>query len=415
MFISVSNNGDRYSFVIGDRPTDDPNTFFQSLYDFDLVDNLKSDYSSYAEAHSNGLRLIKHMPSSIMAKKAVFEENTDKDSPEERVVSHFGQQVSLIGSRIPDILSADEKERQEQAGSIIREMEEAEKSIQGVLKIVEEKTNSELLEDLLSSIKEMKSKVSQYVPAKPEAKPNSEDEEISVDDIPDSSDPALAPPPPPSIQASKDHSETLLAFGTAAAKSLIATHKTAHVRLVEKDDVTDSYFVHIADSNGDVCCMKFNNNVLLTSLIPSTRVAMVHPYHSSTFMERYWEPITMAVGHYLIANKDILISHSDENSSRRRFAGSNISDGTKHIVTISTENGSWWIKDSQESVIKTAATQAPSAIGTNVRCIRKNLPTYYGRTGMVVNVIPRADTCDVVVDFGRGLGTLVLENSEVQA
>lgn len=411
MFISVSKNGDRFSFVVGDSPGDDPDTFFQSSYDFDLVDNLKSDYSSYAEAHSNGLRLIKNMPSSIMARKAVFEENTDKSSPEDRVVSHFGQQVSLIGSRVPDVISAEEgKDRQDQATALISEMDATENSIKGVLKIVEEKTNSELLEDLISSINDMKSKISKYAPSKPESKPNPEDDEITVDDIPDSSDPSIA-----ATQASLDHSETLLAFGTSAAKSLIATHSTAHVRLIEKDDITDSYFIHIADKNGDVCTMKFNSNVLLTNLSPSTRVAMIHPYHSITFMERYWEPVTMAVGHYLISGKDILISHNEDNSSRRRFSGSDIHNGTKHIISISTDHGSWWMKDSQESVIKTASAQAPAAIGTNVRCIRKNLPTYYGRTGMVVNVIPRADRCDVVVDFGRGLGTLVLDNSEVKS
>ena len=402
MFISVSNNDGRYSFIVGDKPEDDPRSFFQSLYDFDLVDSLKSDYNTYAEAHSSGLRLIKNMPSSIMSKKAVFEENTSKTSPEDRVVSHFSQQVNLMGSRIPDIESSENEDRQEQAASLLKEMKAAEDSIKGVLKMVEEKTNTELLEDLLSSIADMKGRMSKYAPVEQAPEGNLGDEDISVDV------PSLPPP-----QAKVDHSETLLSLGVAAAKSLAATHRTAHVRLVEKDEDLDSYFIHLADENGDVCTMRFTNGLLLDSLTPSTRVAMVHPYHGVGFMERYWEPITAAVGHYLIAGKDILV-FPGENGSRWEMPGKNITDGTNHIVTISKANGSWWMKDSQVSITKTAATEIPVTVGASARCVKKNLPTYYGRTGMVVKVIPRADHQDIVVDFGRGLGTLVLENSDVQ-
>jgi hypothetical protein len=409
MFISVAKTGDRYSFIVGTNQDDDPRSFFDSAYDFDLVDGLDSDYGSYAEAHASGLRLIKAMPSSIMARKAVFEDDPDHASPEERTVRHFSEQVTLMGERLPSIESMPEEDRGDEATAFMSELKAIEDSINGVMGEVESSSSKELLENLLSDLSMMRERISPNAAKNDVSEPTKNTDDL----ISDESDPS-SPVVPSLGMTSSDKANVLLSFGVSAAKSIIANHKTAHVRLVEKDDDTDSYFVHLADEGGDVCSLKFNNDLLLTGMVPSNRVAMVHPYHSIGFLERYWEPMVMAVGHYGMPGKDIAVSHCHEDSSRCRLAGVDTRNGSKHFVSIVRKGNSWWIQDSGSRAIKTASSDPVDMNGMEVRCVRKNLPTYYGRTGAVVRVIPRADRHDLVVDFRRGLGTLVLTNEDIE-
>ena len=412
MFISISRNGDRYSFVVGNSPDDDPRTFFDSAYDFDLVSGMQSDYGSYAEAHAVGQKLIMGTPSAIMARKAVFEDDPEGSSPEDRSVSHFSSQVSLIGERLPSLESMPEGDRTEEAEAIAGELKSIEESIKGVLREVDSSSNTGILDDLLSDVKGMIDRVNEWVPPKPVPEALV-DEDVDIGAEPAAAVPPVANPVPPMPQASAG-TDVLLAFGLAASGSLAATHRTAHVRSIDRDDPSGSYFVHLADKGGDICSLKFNDRMLLTGIAPSDRVAAVHPYHSVGFMERYWEPISMAVGHFLIPGKDILVSHGHEDSSRFRLAGESLVDGSRHFVSVSKVDGSWWLRDSPMAATKTAAVDRSTAVGKEVRCTRKNLTTYYGRTGMVARVIPRADRYDVVVDFRRGLGTLVLTGEDVE-
>jgi len=91
----------------------------------------------------------------------------------------------------------------------------------------------------------------------------------------------------------------------------------------------------------------------------------------------------------------------------------------------SDESGSqedmWYIKPSSESKKMVVASSSVSDKGKKyleqkyidqiVKCIDKNLDKLYNRTGTIEKIIPQSDCVFLHVNFGRGLGTIMLMDS----
>ena len=387
MFISVAKLYDRYAFLVGHHTGDPARTYFRSLYDSDLVSGVEPSYRTFLEAHCAASKIVHYCPSAILAKKASIL-GVDEDalqSPEERTVDHFGEQYQLISRRVREILSEKPKHRSELLDRVLAEIKEVQNSIAGMLDMIE--TGDKLLElediqrdlgKLKTSVKKMRGKHSKTA----------------------------------SAQHVSDPLPVILSLSKKAAMALIPSHETVHIRKVEADEESGNFITTLSEEGGDVCSLHFNESLLLTGITPSRSVNKTCPYHSKDFLERYWEPVTSSVGHFLMSGKNILLSTNRLDGTRTRIKATNL-DVKREIeinLKIDADTKTWGLRERNLPTVKASA----SIEGQEVKCVKPELPTYYGRTGTVKNVKEKGGNTYLSVDFRRGLGILILKDSDVE-
>lgn len=199
-------------------------------------------------------------------------------------------------------------------------------------------------------------------------------------------------------------------FAETASVALSPVHEKARLYRAEYLPSSDSYNVVIGDDDGELCCAKFDKRLLLGDVIPCGRIVKEAPFHSKDFFEKYVEPIMHAAGHICLSDETIaIVGH--HSSKRRKMFGFNLADKTSKWVKLDlpTEENSIWSFKVEPVIFATASLK-----NKQVKCIRPDLPSYYGRTGEVTEEIDRGTYKDVVVDFRRGLGIVVMTDADVE-
>ena len=211
--------------------------------------------------------------------------------------------------------------------------------------------------------------------------------------------------------------EIIKTFGEAAALGISPQHPEAFLRKVDWNDQDECFYATLSEPGGDLMTLSFTPGLLLSNILPNNRLHKQCGYQTQDFLEKYWEPIIHAVGHYYNeANQSVLVP---EHSKSKRFLISGFRSDTKETIVARIQSvgsmgkKSWLIKSSQ-SVENFQPPSEDRFQNAQVRCIKRDLPTYVGRTGIVIKTLARADYIDVIVDFGRGLDSLVLTDNDVE-
>ena len=199
-------------------------------------------------------------------------------------------------------------------------------------------------------------------------------------------------------------------FAEASAVALNPVNKSIHIKLAEFIPESESYNVVLADNDGDVCCVKFDNRMLLSDVSPCGKTIKETPYHSREFFEKYFEPIYNSIGHISLSDGTIgVVNHYS--TRRRKLAAFSQEDGKQKTIVVSLPSSGlvqWRFSEGKTD------SDVPLKKNYEVKCIRSDLPTYYGRTGEVVEEIDRGTYKEIVVDFRRGLGLVVMTEDDVQ-
>lgn len=337
-----------YSFLVREEKGDIPEMEYRSERDFFLVAGVKPFYPTYAHAHSMALKIAEQYPEIVKARRAAYASCCSNEQVNE--VEEFFRYWKSLSSK-----------------------------------------NNESLKLCASSASNL-SKVSKFA--------NSS--KIIVTASKDST----------TTENSKDKKELLdclRCFAEAAAVSLSPVSEKARIYSAEYIPASNSYDVVLGDESGELCCLKFDNRLLLCDVLPEGRILKETPYHSRLFFERYFEPIMTAIGNVCLSD-DTVVVVNHPSSKRRKLKAFNISDSSPRNIKLDlpdSEDSAWGF--SEDSVISATA----SLKNTQVKCTRADLPTYYGRTGDVVEEIDRGSYKDIVVDFKRGLGLVVMTESDI--
>jgi hypothetical protein len=83
---------------------------------------------------------------------------------------------------------------------------------------------------------------------------------------------------------------------------------------------------------------------------------------------------------------------------------------TKIAIAFKGEKPIWFFEEAQ-AVSKYNKEDYLNAI---VKCTAGNLKSIFGRTGTVIEVIPRTDFIEIDVDFGRGVGIVRLTEQQIE-
>jgi hypothetical protein len=201
----------------------------------------------------------------------------------------------------------------------------------------------------------------------------------------------------------------LRTFAETAAVALSPLHETARIVLAEYVPDSGSYDVVFGDGTGELCCAKFDHRMLLSDVIPCGKIAKEAPYHSKRFFEGYFEPIVHAVGHLVMPGDNIAVVNHPA-SKRRRMAAYSVKDKLFRWARFRIPE----TEDSWDFELEGMLSSQASMKNKQVKCIRTDLPTYYGRTGEVIDEVDRGTYKDIVVDFRRGLGVVVMTSSDIE-
>jgi len=390
----------RYAFVVGDSPEDNSNAFFSSAADAQLIRGLPADYSSFGEAYAYANRLIRQFSTIILAKKAAAYRYASSLSPEDAAVSTYAEQPDLLERRMEAIKSHTGRSKSEMGKALVKEIEGIENSIKSLLKVVESHENKHKLTEVFHRIRVIKHA--------PELKPF---REKPIEPAPA----AQLPIPTASRSTCNLSPECIVAFGEAASSAITASHPEAYLKFAEYDEDMGCFRVTIGDVRDDLCTLRFNDDMLLTDIRPSTKLAVTTPYHSAKFLEQYWEPVVYAVGHFYLPQAETILVPKHPRSSRQRLAGYSLTAPGPIFASIKRpfekENQSTWTVRTS----KASAEQSQDApVGSEVTCRKPELPTYHQRTGFVTKIFPRPMYNEYEIDFGRGLGQLKLLRNEFE-
>lgn len=349
IFIKKSDTNS-YSFTIFEEKGDSPGMGYQSELDFYLVSGIKSHYPTYTEAHSAALRIAEKHPEVVMAKKAAFSLNSiNKENDLTTSFFYFWNSFITETKTKP----ADFHLHGASASRVFGMLKTGSKS--PIIECCAEYSEAEI----------------------------EENEKEGVLDC-------------------------LRFFAETAAAALNPANEKIHIKKAEYIPNSDSYDIVLGDDKGDVCCLKIDNKLLLEDVLPCGNTTIEKPYHSTEFFETYFEPVMAAIGHIKVKEVVALVNHSK--STRRKILAFSTVDNSPKLVKVSipkSKDSVWGFK------IEPLPARTASLEGKQIRCTRPDLPTYYERTGTVTEEINRGVYNDIVVDFGRGLGLVVMTDSDV--
>jgi len=131
----------------------------------------------------------------------------------------------------------------------------------------------------------------------------------------------------------------LRAFGEAASKALVPTHKESHLREIEYCPDSEYFIATLSEPARDLVILRFNQNMLLTEVLPHPDLKT--PYHSKDFYETYWEPVVYTVGHYYLPQDDVVIVPKHANSRRRKFSGFYVREKAPSEILVEFSHDTW--------------------------------------------------------------------------
>lgn len=407
MFISIHPLNNKYSFEIGDNRMESPKSFFSSLRDRHLFPLFSKTYPSFGEAYRCAQKIVENAPTCILAKKLSFYKHAIGESGveetelsiQEQIVEHYGIQVGLIEKRLLDIDGKKGDPDEKEVESVKNEIEFIMTGIKTTVKEIDfEKSNMDNLVDIYESCKKLKKKAKKLCPTPKEdlktASKNINKNDIGIKDI-------------------------LMAFGESVLLTLNKKHSDIYIKELSKDSSSDDYHVVLAEGDNNVVDLVFNEDFLLSNVVPLGGEKI----YDKKFFDKYWLPSVWSVGHIYFPDKKVVACTKNiiRNGDSIVFHGFDINSQNNALITIAFNEErrkiktSWWIGISKfEKTSMLTDVKKEEIIGKEVKCIDKNLPTYYQRTGSVDSFDVGPDYTDVVVDFRRGLGKVVLRDDQLE-
>jgi hypothetical protein len=165
--------------------------------------------------------------------------------------------------------------------------------------------------------------------------------------------------------------------------------------------------INIIDGDNIIVEIILDNDLLIEDIYPGSSIIDMYTYESNKFYDRYWKPIIEEIGHFcsfddslicLLEGKALPDKDNDLNNSF------NFYDKNKnHMGKLSFKfnERTWIIKKENENNLK----KESSSIKDNdiVLCINSNLPTYYQKTGRVIQVINSGYEIEYDINFGNSI------------
>lgn len=409
MFISVHKSNNKYSFEIGDGEFEDKSSFFSSLKDHHLFSLCPKTFPSFGEAYRCAQKVIENVPSCIMAKKLSFykkyssetgisnsESGVDETrlSVQEQIVEHYGMQLDLIENRFEEVTKSGVEPEEKEIEAVKTELDMIIDGIKNTAKEIEfEDSILKNITDIYNDCEELKKKIEKATSKKDVKTASKEVKGIDVKDI-------------------------LMTFGESVLLTLNKKDPEIYIKELSMDSKSNNYHFVFASNEKNIIGLTFNKDLLLSEVIPLNS----NKLYDKKFFDEYWLPSVWSVGHIFIPEKNMVACskniHRDGNNIV--LSGFDIKSHNKSLLKLSFKQGndriknSWWIKVSQDNSEGLKDVAKDKMIGKEVKCIDKDLPTYYGRTGSVVDFEVGIDYADVVVDFRRGLDKVVLRDDQLE-
>ena len=202
------------------------------------------------------------------------------------------------------------------------------------------------------------------------------------------------------------------------------------IKINDKDQNTISIYDYNNDNEDQILEVGMNQKLNVDSIFPSKKLYDIYPFHTVEFYQKYWKPIVEAIGHFYVDDKSILIvpkkielpdvpSQTETYSLDGWNTEKNIDDRIGISFKHNDRDSMWLFGDvkmehiaSKEQSISKYTEQ--EYLNSMARCIDPQLKSIFGRTGVVVQVIPLEDHMEIDIDFGRGLEVVRLTEEQIE-
>jgi len=211
------------------------------------------------------------------------------------------------------------------------------------------------------------------------------------------------------------YDELVEEYGRRACRAIERKHPDAICK-VRKGGLT---IVDISEGSvRPILYIEVGDDLFVESISPGDGIRSIYPYNSVEFYQAYWKPIVESIGHCSIGSNKLVLNVSgkslpDKNQSEMRYDA--INKDSKEIepytVSFRGRKPSWFVEPFPIS--KTAASENTrdeyfaNGKGAIVVCTDPTLPSYYKRTGHVVQVIPFGSDLEVDINFGNHICRMV--------
>lgn len=398
MFISISKTGnERYIFCVGDNPTEESGSWLVSYRDAALLGDLPATFNSFGEAHSAASRLIEERSACVLAKRAMFYSQSqskleEKELAEGSVVSHYIEQVGIIGQRIATLSKTQIKDFDIEIGILSNEVSAIKEEVIKLTPLADGHGKA-----TFEAIKERLEDFSNRISKLQNTKQKSANKKIS--------------------NYNAMRKSVVRAFSEAAMQVLQPIHKDVFVKgaIFYPDD--ESCEAILATPQYDLVSLSFDKNLLLSGISACGQIRkFCGGEQSNSFFLKYWEPIVNAVGHFHSKGNNMVAVAGMDMSRReimKAFSSIDASDNLLEIVRpVVMGNRTWILKKTSESV--TTTPDEGIKINDEVECVAKKLPSYFGRTGTVDQISSPTGKILYRVNFRRGLGALWTDGNNIK-
>lgn len=398
MFISISQikNG-RYTFCIGDDPTDEDGTYLFSYRDAALLGNTPTTFASFGEAHAVASRIIDERPSCVLAKKSMFyskANDTDdhREIAEGDTVSHYIEQVELVGQRLALLNQADVKDFDVELGVVENEINGISEEVKNLIPLIDGVG--------LETFKEIQKRLDLFL--KMVIKLKKSKKTVAATEL---------------ANVSQMRKTVIRTFSEAAMKALQPNHKDVFIKGAYFLPETESCKSVLATKNGDLVHLLFDKNLLLSNIKPCGQsLKECGGTYSNSFFLKYWEPIVNAIGHFHSSANSIVAVPEMDNSKRDLLKSFSTLDGSECVLKVTRPiimgKKTWLLNKTSATVVN--PPQSEMTVDQEVECIAKHLPTYFGRTGCITEVSSQPEKTLYRVDFRRGIGVVWLEQDDIR-
>jgi hypothetical protein len=393
MFIAVYKTGSRYAFVAGDDQRDEKGACLDSVCDASVLGDIPTTFNTYGEAHSAASWLVDERSSSILAKKASFYGREANDASrmmaESDNIGHYNTQIEIESQRVALLRGTNPNDKKEELEASKNVLDGLIVEIGKMQELAESESGKKAFEEMKGRLSVLSAEVAKMMATK-----------VASAGLPYSSGlPKLA----------------IRTFSEAAMLAIQPIHEDVFVKGGLSFPEKSTYESVLSTPKGDVVRLAFDRNLLLTGVFPCS-MAKCAGAHSEDFLRRYWEPIVNAVGHFHAKGHGVVAVTGIDNSKRDRIKAFGMADDSESYLAVKRcsviGRGTWMLG-------KTAATitnppKTPIVINDEVECVNQTLPSYAGRTGVVVEVNAQPGMILYRIDFRRGLGEAWLEDKSVK-
>jgi len=208
-------------------------------------------------------------------------------------------------------------------------------------------------------------------------------------------------------------------YSSRICEAIQAKHNNAYCHYDSPEDDT----LVVIENNQPILKIRLNKYLHIDSIIPVGKLHRLYPIHSIMFYQKYWKPIVENIKHFCTCNPPVIFvvdgNILPDAGEQKNVRGWNIEEKKDDELSIDCKSSAWFISDSKP--IKTASLKESVSqhteqdyINAIVKCVDPKLESIFERTGAVIQVIPGIDLIEIDVDFGRGLGTVRLTESQIQ-